>query len=118
MYILLSGQFPFEGSSNASILRSVLKGDFNIKHGMWKHISSPAKDLIKRTLTKSPASRITAEAALTHSWFDQATSEMITIDPSILQSLRQYKAQSRMQKEAMSVLVKLVDVKELKDLKR
>jgi serine/threonine protein kinase len=88
LYILLSGQFPFEGNTNTSILRNVVKGDFNITHGMWKQTSGPAKDLIKRMLTSSPSSRITVENALAHPWFDQATTEMITIDPSILQTLR------------------------------
>jgi calcium-dependent protein kinase len=95
-----------------------MKGDFDIHHGVWKRVSQPAKDLIKKMLTKNPAQRITAEQALQHEWFDQASQDIIDIDPNILHTLRQYKAQSKLQKEAMSVLVKYLDVKELKDLKR
>jgi calcium-dependent protein kinase len=92
LYILLSGQFPFEGTSNTEILRNVMKGDFNLASGVWTRISIHAKDLIKKMLTKNPAHRISAELALKHPWFDNATEEMITIDPNILQTLREYKA--------------------------
>lgn len=73
-----------------------MKGDFDIHHGVWKRVSVSAKDLIKKMLQKHPTERITAKAALQHKWFDNATEEVIVIDPNILETLRQYKAMSKM----------------------
>lgn len=51
MYILLSGQPPFDGEDDAQILENVRIGDYEMDHKTWGSISQDAKNLIKRMLT-------------------------------------------------------------------
>ena len=67
-------------------------------------------------LTKNPAQRITASEALEHEWFSNENKTNINLKPDILQAMRDYRARSMMQQQAMNVLVKYLDVEELKEL--
>lgn len=60
LYMLLSGNPPFNGSSDLQIIEAVKKGDFEINGGVWDEISPAAKDLTIRMLTHDPKTRISA----------------------------------------------------------
>lgn len=68
MYILLSGEPPFDGKSERDILTSVKLGQYSLNGREWTNISKEAKDLIKRMLTYKPEKRISAKEALSHKW--------------------------------------------------
>ena len=63
LYILLCGYPPFYGDDNDEILQMVAKGNFDFDGEEWDDISSGAKDLIKKLITR-PERRMTAEEAL------------------------------------------------------
>jgi calcium-dependent protein kinase len=64
LYMLLSGNPPFNGNSDIQIIEAVKKGDYEINGGVWDEISPEAKDLTMRMLTHDPKQRITAHEAL------------------------------------------------------
>ena len=69
MYILLSGKYPFYGSSEEEITKKILLGnyDFNDKH--FENVSEAAKDLIKKCLIHDKNKRISVRDALKHEFF-------------------------------------------------
>jgi len=85
---------------------------------VWTSVGPYARDLIKKLMVYEPKSRLSAEEALNHPWFKEAKSaNQITIDSNILESLQNYKATSRFQKEALSVVVKHLSYESIQDLK-
>ena len=63
LYILLCGYPPFYGDDNQEILAMVQKGVFDFDGEEWDQVSSDAKDLIKKLVTR-PERRLTAQEAL------------------------------------------------------
>ena len=55
LYMLLSGNPPFNGQSDIQIIEAVKKGDFEIDGGVWDEITPSAKDLCLRMLTHDPS---------------------------------------------------------------
>jgi len=68
MYMLLSGNPPFNGASDMHILEAVKKGEFTLEGGVWDDISDSAKDLVFNMLSLDPKNRISATDALAHIW--------------------------------------------------
>ena len=69
LYILLSGQPPFPGTSDAEIMAKIGMGVFNYSQEVWGKISLDAVDLINALLCPKNA-RISAAQALNHKWVD------------------------------------------------
>ena len=116
MYLLLSGEQPFEGSNISDILRKIVIGDFSFRSSTWSAVSYPAKDLIGRMLTISPYKRITLKEALSHSWFlDDVVSPTLPI--TVLNSIRRFKAPKKLQKEVMRIMIKFMSEEDIEDLK-
>ena len=122
LYILLSGYLPFSGDNAAEVFEKISEGRFDFHHREWKKVSDDAKDLIRRLLTVDPKKRIKCGDALKHPWFKNAgeggvASEGKTLDPDVISSLRRYEGSSKLRKEAMNVLVKMMSEKELEHLR-
>ena len=73
LYILLSGEPPFNGEDDNAILESVKKGKFNFNQPIWKKISNDAKEIIREMLTYSPKRRPSAGSLLKHDWIVKNT---------------------------------------------
>ena len=69
LYLLLSGEFPFDGDSRPELFDKIQTTKFNFKNHVWNNISDEAKDLISKLLIKNPKKRYTANQALNHPWF-------------------------------------------------
>ena len=50
LYMLLSGNPPFNGASDLQILEAVKYGEYTIDGGVWNEVSNSAKDLVIRML--------------------------------------------------------------------
>ena len=108
MYILLSGEPPFNDprADNEAIMKKVETGKYDIEHGVWKSITTEAKELIQRLLTYDPAERISAEDALNHTWIannsscvvDQKTAE------NALSQLQNFRADQKLKQAAFSFI--------------
>ena len=69
MFIMLTGNPPFYGSDDESILLHVSFGKYDTTSDNYLKLSDDAKDLIKSLLKFDPKERITAREALEHPWF-------------------------------------------------
>lgn len=65
LYILLSGQPPFEGED---VYAQVRKGHYALPHDRWHAISPAAKHMLSQMMMVDPQRRITVGAALRHPW--------------------------------------------------
>jgi calcium-dependent protein kinase len=102
MYILLCGYPPFSGENDGEILTKVKAGKFSFPEADWKHISTDAKDLIKKMLTFEPEKRMEAEQAYNHPWISNNadTKKDVPVASNLLSSLRTFRAQSKLKKVA------------------
>mmetsp|Transcript_29553 Transcript_29553/g.52803 ORF Transcript_29553/g.52803 Transcript_29553/m.52803 type:complete len:518 (-) Transcript_29553:231-1784(-) len=69
LHIILSGVSPFRHPNERNVLKMNAKCEIDLESIYWQHISDPAKDFVKRCLSKEPLMRPTAEEALAHPWF-------------------------------------------------
>ncbi|CAL8068640.1 unnamed protein product [Calicophoron daubneyi] len=74
-YILLSGYPPFFSKNGQPISphmeTNIIFGNYEFPDSHWKHISSGAKDLIKRLLMTKPERRLTSVQVMEHPWIAQ-----------------------------------------------
>ncbi|EKX74349.1 protein kinase domain containing protein [Theileria equi strain WA] len=83
LYILLSGFPPFNGASEAEIIKKVQAGKYSFEMSLWQKVSESAKDLIRRMLSYNPAKRISAAEALEHHWITFMTRDQQVDLPSL-----------------------------------
>lgn len=72
LFLLISGQLPFE-SSDVNVLTSmhrdpILTGSCLLRGERWNQVPSDARALVRGLLSVDPAKRISASAALQHTW--------------------------------------------------
>ena len=78
----------------------------------WDGVSTAAKDLIKKMLTKQPDKRIKLDDCLQHAFFqkiqkqESITSSQVKLDPDLLEKLRKFKGISQLKKAALNIIVK------------
>lgn len=120
MYALLSGCLPFYGNNSAEVYERIKQAKISFNFKEFLNISESAKDLITKLLTKDINERFSCAQALTHPWFQKADSDKgmkLAINPKIIERIRNYKGVSSLKKEAMNVLVKMVDPKKIENLR-
>lgn len=54
MYVLLCSYPPFDGDTDKEILRAVCRGKYAFPSPEWDDVSSEAKGLIRKLLSKNP----------------------------------------------------------------
>ena len=69
LYILLCGFPPFYHEITEKIFPQIEPGTFDFPDPYWTKISPDAKDLVSRLIKVDPKERLTADAALKHTWF-------------------------------------------------
>jgi calcium-dependent protein kinase len=82
MYILLSGEPPFEGDTEEEIFRKIKKCEYNFNKEQFKFVSKNCIDLIKKLLEPKINRRIRAIDALRHPFF----TETFNIDTVLTQN--------------------------------
>ncbi|EPX74911.1 CAMK/CAMKL/AMPK protein kinase Ppk9 [Schizosaccharomyces octosporus yFS286] len=65
LYLMLTGEFPFEDVTISNVLSRACKGIYTVP----SHVSTNATDLIRRMLTVIPTSRIKIGEIMCHPWF-------------------------------------------------
>lgn len=68
LYALLLGALPFQGDSLEEVFEAIKSVKLDFQSGIWQSVSTPARDLLARMLTRDVSARITAEEVLKHSW--------------------------------------------------
>lgn len=69
MYILLSGEPPFNGATDQEVIELIKIGEYSMEGEQWEHVSDEAKNLLSQLLTRE-ANRLSAQDAFHHPWFD------------------------------------------------
>lgn len=77
----------------------------------WSSISDEAKDFVKKLLIKNPKKRMTAQEGLNHPWF-KGRFDFGKLDPKVIESLRSFRGNTSLQKQALSFLVPLLSHQE------
>ena len=77
LYILLSGDPPFNGSSDSIIYSKIAEMRYSFPEKKWKNVSNDAKDLITHMLVPEEE-RLTAEQVLAHKWFKNASEKPLS----------------------------------------
>jgi len=98
----------------------VQKGEFDFDGEEWDDISSDAKDLIKKLITK-PERRLTASEALKHKWIKKMVSNKI--DRHVLRSLnlnnmKKFQKSEKIKQVALMAIAVQTDPNEIQELKK
>ena len=119
-YYLLSGRFPFSGTTPESIVSEVLNSEVSYPDKTWAGISPTARDFVTSILRPDPETRPSALIALSHPWL--AFSPPSTATSTVLKSLRTMlglRAQATLKNAVMTFIVnRIVDRKELTALRQ
>nr|XP_015217463.1 PREDICTED: myosin light chain kinase, smooth muscle-like isoform X2 [Lepisosteus oculatus] len=94
-YILLSGESPFQGNTDAETLALVTAAAWEFDEESFDEITDLAKDFISRLLKKDMRRRMSCEQALAHPWMAAFTS----VDPRSTKSLSKEKMKKFLAKQ-------------------
>mmetsp|Transcript_4943 Transcript_4943/g.4135 ORF Transcript_4943/g.4135 Transcript_4943/m.4135 type:complete len:167 (+) Transcript_4943:143-643(+) len=118
MYILLSGNPPFDGDNTNEIFKKIAKGRFTFSGHEWKYVSKQARDLISRLLVSNPERRISASDALNHEWFKMKfTTKFLDVDPTVGNLLKNFRNENTFKNEVLKVMINMLTEQELKKLR-
>jgi len=119
LYILLSGDPPFNGENDNEIYRAIAKKKYSFPEKEWKNISEDAKDLIKHMICE-PQDRYTAQQVLNHKWVTQlAPNAQESLKSINVENLKNYTKQNKLKKAVLTFIASRLgenDVKILKDI--
>ncbi|XAR64221.1 Non-specific serine/threonine protein kinase [Bertholletia excelsa] len=118
LYILLSGGPPFWADTEHGICDAIMKGDVDFKSKPWPSISTGAKDLIKKMLTRDPKKRITAAQALEDPWLKEGgEASDKPIDSAVLVRMKQFRAMNKLKRLALKVIAENLSDEEIIGMK-
>ena len=100
IFQLLTGEYPFDGYTPATIAEKIRIGSFD----MPKNISKNAQDLLSGMLEYRYDRRMNFKDCLEHPWFTKPTDVKINFET--INRLKAYKAQSVLKEAVMNQLIK------------
>jgi calcium-dependent protein kinase len=119
LYILLTGDPPFNGANDNEIYRRIQAKKFSFPSPQWDKISADVKDLIRHMLC-DPKDRYTAEQVLNHTWVkNQAPGADDVILNLNTENLKIYKNINKLQKAVLTFIASRLkddDIKTLREI--
>lgn len=116
LYILLCGYPPFGGDDENEIMEEVKKAKYDFPDKEWNSVSSEAKNLISKMLTKNPQDRLSADQCLQHKWFEilkqskkQASSEKLS---KAVNNMKVFKKERKLEQATTAFIVNQIMAKE------
>ena len=88
LYILLSGNSPFENEDEQCLFQMIRLGEYSMDEHIWDHVSDEAKDCVRRLLTVNTGVRMTVTQALEHPWVLGLTKSKDTTLTDTLSSMK------------------------------
>lgn len=123
LYIMITGQPPFLGENDAAIFTKILKGNFDMKKGVWSSVSAACKDLIKKLLVKDPSKRLSMSEVINHKWISPLEQNLLkesqeNLTHNLIQRLMTFRAAGKFQKEIIKIMVDMESDFEQMELSR
>ncbi|KAF6736288.1 Myosin light chain kinase, smooth muscle [Oryzias melastigma] len=104
-YILLSGESPFQGDSDAETLALVTSAQWEFDEESFSDITEEAKSFISSLLVKVPRRRMSCEEALAHPWIAAFDSGDLTSTKSLSkEKMKRFLARQKWKKAGKAML--------------
>jgi calcium-dependent protein kinase len=116
LYVLLSGDPPFNGPSDGVIYSKIKKMKFDFPSSKWKNISKEAKDLLTHMLVPENE-RYTASQVIAHPWFKNAREMKLEKLNFSSQFFKEYNELNKLQKVVLLFIASRLSENEIKELK-
>ena len=118
LYMLNAGQLPFYGTSREEVFKKIGRAEYT----RCNSFSPELESLIDQMFTLDPSQRPTARELWSHAWFakfnlDTSHQSGQTIDRDVLYNLMQFKGRSRLRRECLHILVKMINPTEFASLR-
>ena len=120
IYIMLSGEPPFNGKNNNVIFKKILNEEVVYPPEKFKSVSKEAMEFMKLCLVKDPLQRISAEEAFNHKWFKNVILEVHNkskLDVNVLKNLKSFSFPDKFQKMVLKFLINQMNEKETDHLR-
>ena len=116
LYILLSGDPPFNGPSDVEIYKKIAEMKFDFPERKWANISDQAKDLIKHMIAPEK-DRYNARQVMEHPWMQSSGENLanLNFDPSFLIN---YARSNPFKKMTLLFIASRLDENEINHLKK
>ena len=116
LYVLLSGEPPFNGPSDSVIYSKIKKMKFSYPPSRWNNISKEAKDLLNHMLVPENE-RYSASQVLAHPWFKIVNEIKLEKLNFNTQYFKEYMETNEFKKIVMLFIASRLGENEIKDLK-
>ena len=120
VYIMLTGEPPFNGKTNQDIFKSILNNELKFPEEKFTEVSKCGIDFMKHCLIKDPVKRFCAEKALKHKWFESVNNEIHDkkhLDVDIMKNLKSFTCCDKFQKLVLKFITNSMKEKELLHLR-
>ncbi|GAB4815929.1 hypothetical protein N2152v2_002975 [Parachlorella kessleri] len=118
LYILLSGIPPFWGDNESEIFGRIKAGYVDFETAPWPSISSEAKDLVLRMLTKDPAARTKTDQMLKHPWLVRhGVASEKPLPPLVITRMKKFAGLNRLKKAAIVTAAKYLSPDQIEGLR-
>ena len=121
LYVLLSGEPPFNGPSDGVIYSKIRQFKFNFPEKRWSKISNDAKDLLSKMLVPE-AQRLSASQVLEHPWFQLVKDNKIPLEKIKLDGnsnfFKEYKESNKLKKIVLLYMASKLQEEEILDLNK
>jgi len=116
LYVLLSGEPPFNGPSDSVIYSKIKKMKFSFPPSRWSGISKEAKDLLNHMLVPEKE-RYSASQVLAHPWFKIVNEIKLEKLNFNLKFFKEYKEMSQFKKIVLLYIASRLSENEINNLK-
>ncbi|XP_032393378.1 myosin light chain kinase, smooth muscle isoform X3 [Etheostoma spectabile] len=103
-YILLSGESPFQGNSDAETLALVTAAQWEFDEESFDEITDEAKNFISSLLNKDARRRMTSEEALAHQWMTYDSKALATTKSLSKDKMKRFLARQKWKKTGKALL--------------
>ncbi|KAM9843468.1 myosin light chain kinase, smooth muscle [Aulostomus maculatus] len=103
-YILLSGESPFQGDSDADTLALVTAAQWEFDEESFGEISDEAKNFISSLLNKDTRRRMSCKEALTHPWMTFDSGDHTTTKSLSKEKMKRFLARQKWKKAGKAML--------------
>lgn len=103
-YILLSGESPFQGNTDAETLALVTAAQWEFDEESFDEITDEAKDFISSLLSKDTRRRMSSEEALDHPWMAFESGGLATTRSLSKEKMKRFLARQKWKKAGKALL--------------